>query len=346
MRSLAIRSLSVSSKLRILVHGEPTSSDPSGYDIAFLTGGSNRYTNAAYYPFVALPDILRTQANQSVEESTGVSKRPIDVLYQSSHCEPAREALAKLIGDACRRAGLSFVASGACTAGQPSASQRGQPGGEKGLQKTAKMMLAFERMQEGYDYLSEKLFMPMVAGAIPLYFGNGQHLMDTVRVNKERVLDRGNYGNDAAFVDAVITLLQDKDRLDAFSKQQLFDPEGPVDMSTQLPVVDQKLRALVDSNPTVKALRDRNGPSLTLSIEPATKFGAEDVVALFAHLLGLPADKLSLTDGSDADISVTQCCWPSQSRPLWHYFVALAFVALALALFSFSLRCGKERGLD
>jgi len=301
-----------SSKLHILVNGEPTASDPSGYDIAFLAGGSNRYTNAGYYPFVALSqysDILRTQANQAVEESTGVSKRPVDVLYQSSKCEAARDALAKMVGDACRKAGLSFVASGNCTAEQPIESQRRQPHGEIGFERTAKMMLSFERPREGYDYLSEKLFVPMVAGAIPVYFGNGQHLMDTVGVNKERVLDRGNYGNDMAFVDAVINLLKDKERLDAFSKQKPF-----LDMSTQLPVVDPKLRALVDSNPKFKTLRDRSGPQLTLSIQPATKFCyakscVEDVVALFAHVLGLPADKMSLTEGSDADISVKQCCW-------------------------------------
>ena len=50
---------------------------------------------------------------------------------------------------------------------------------------------------------------------MPVYFGNGQPLMDEIGLNRRTLVDRAAFGNDAAFVDEVVRLAQHPDELDA-----------------------------------------------------------------------------------------------------------------------------------
>lgn len=68
-------------------------------------------------------------------------------------------------------------------------------------------MIAFERFEQGHEYLSEKLFIPLEYGAVPAYYGNGHRLMESLTVNPKSFLDRTKFPNDQAFAEHIVSLL-------------------------------------------------------------------------------------------------------------------------------------------
>ena len=87
-------------------------------------------------------------------------------------------------------------------------------------------MLSFERYQNGSDYLSEKLFLPLEHGAIPAYFGNGQKIIDMLKVNRKSYVDRSDFESAEAFADKIIDLLRHPEELQRMQNEPVFhDPE-------------------------------------------------------------------------------------------------------------------------
>ena len=83
-------------------------------------------------------------------------------------------------------------------------------------------MLAFERFSEGYEYLSEKLLLPMEYGAIPAYRGNGHQWIDWLSINREAFIDRNSFSSDEAFAKGIVELLRDPQRMDRMQHAKAF----------------------------------------------------------------------------------------------------------------------------
>jgi len=90
----------------------------------------------------------------------------------------------------------------------------------------AKLVVAFERYLPGKTYLSEKVFMPMEHGAIPIYRGNGHKWMDLLSVNRKAFLDRNDYRTEEDFARAVVDLLKDNERMLAMQREPVFTDES------------------------------------------------------------------------------------------------------------------------
>jgi hypothetical protein len=149
---------------------------------------------------------------------TRASQRPIDVLYTSSHCEPARETLVRVIRQELEQAGLRFEYNGRCTAGSSKARYRHAAGDEPALE--AKMMMAVSRSQDPTtEALDEKLSKAMKFGCIPVYSGMGQRLAKSVQGFPDAYLDRQKYTTDRAFALAVVHILANSTLLDAMQQQ-------------------------------------------------------------------------------------------------------------------------------
>ena len=126
--------------------------------------------------------------NNAIMATKPVIDRNIDVLYRSSRCKgkvgEKRHAMAELIAKKAEAAGLNFVSSGKCETKHGknirSTSKKMQDWALCDECADSKMILAFERFDEQYPYLSEKANLAFRHGAVPAYYGNGTEIMENI----------------------------------------------------------------------------------------------------------------------------------------------------------------------
>jgi len=242
----------------------------------------HRWRNAAYLPpFTA----------NSVRLGLPTRERPIDVLYQSSRCEERREQLVGVVRRALEAAVLVFEYTGLCTGGSQKPRLVAAGGPEAAIRK-AKMVVAFERFQPGMEYLSEKPFLPVRFGAVPLYYGNGQRLAASQGVDVLPWIDRADSPSDEAFAERVVTLARDlPDALDV-RRQRLTNHTFRIECA--------HLRDRLRSLPLASAgpLRIRHRGSWAKVYEP-----------VLDCLLGERAPRTASPSEPDPHIILSQCCY-------------------------------------
>ena len=221
--------------LRIFWDGEPKAHPKclsADLCVSASSFGSEQHPNVAFMPTTACegqgmcPDW---------ESTTTFDDRPYDILYRSSNCMNNRDNLARVIREEADRRGLSFIATGKCTAG----GERTHPGdGEREFEgkaqnvvpstrackdcQKAKVMLAFDNFVEGEPYLSEKVLFPMMNGAVSAYYGNGQDAMDMIGLNREKIIDRSDFQSDREFATALLDVASDKNKFESLTVKPNF----------------------------------------------------------------------------------------------------------------------------
>jgi len=84
-------------------------------------------------------------------------------------------------------------------------------------------MIAYDKSSEMGTYLSEKIWVPLVGGAIPLYSGNGDSILaNNWHYSHEKYLTRFDFASEDAFVDEVLNLLRDIPRMERMKKTPIF----------------------------------------------------------------------------------------------------------------------------
>eukprot|EP00618_Florenciella_parvula_P024951 CAMPEP_0119469018 /NCGR_PEP_ID=MMETSP1344-20130328/2529_1 /TAXON_ID=236787 /ORGANISM="Florenciella parvula, Strain CCMP2471" /LENGTH=376 /DNA_ID=CAMNT_0007501545 /DNA_START=184 /DNA_END=1311 /DNA_ORIENTATION=+ len=140
--------------------------------------------------------------------STPAAQRPIDLLYQSSHCDAHRDHAVSILRQAIEKAGMRFEHSGLCFAGSTKARTKLGP-------SAAKMMIAFPRSYNASsEALDEKLALPMTYGAVPVYRGNGQRLAMLNGFSNASWIDRKDFLDDTELAWHVVDLAKQPEKLD------------------------------------------------------------------------------------------------------------------------------------
>ena len=210
--------------MRIYIEGEPTNhADIESFDLAIVAGGANLHDNAVHLPLLPLEKWSHLDFH-AAPVGKPAAQRSIDILYRSSHCTDEREKLATAVREGAEAAGLSFVASGACTAGGERQAFDNDGWGHCQECQDAKMVIAFENFSPGAEYLSEKPFLAWAHGAVPLYHGNGQALMDGAGLRRDCLVDARDFEDTSAFVRRVVELAKDPERLDAMRGTAPWSP--------------------------------------------------------------------------------------------------------------------------
>jgi hypothetical protein len=208
-----------SDQMCVQMDGEPRPRlSPSLFDVNLLVVRSSNFRRSFFLPTLSY-NLLHEIYNPEATGSPAIN-RPIDVLYRSSNCAPRREALASSIRVALDAEGLNFTYTGKCKAGA-NGPNRGSLGPDNRAMieqvnvwescpecAQAKMMIAFENYDvlSEDEYLSEKPFLPLVYGALPLYEGSGQLLMREMGINPKKMLDRAVFESDGDFVREIVRL--------------------------------------------------------------------------------------------------------------------------------------------
>lgn len=177
--------------------------------------------NAYHLPFLPLQFGWRIASNTSTGRPW--RERKIDILHRSSHCDPARWELVRGLYLALRAHNLTFAAVGYCRPDLNAVGHenRAAPrfankhwGDADARLDEAKMIIAFEFSEKSPQshYLSEKPFMPLVHGGLPLYRGNGQGLWTQLGLAPQKLIDRDRFDSDRAYIDEVVRILRDEQR--------------------------------------------------------------------------------------------------------------------------------------
>ena len=273
--------------MRIYIEGEPTNhADIESFDLAIVAGGANLHDNAVHLPLLPLEKWSHLDFH-AAPVGKPAAQRSIDILYRSSHCTDEREKLATAVREGAEAAGLSFVASGACTAGGERQAFDNDGWGHCQECQDAKMVIAFENFSPGAEYLSEKPFLAWAHGAVPLYHGNGQALMDGAGLRRDCLVDARDFEDTSAFVRRVVELAKDPERLDAM--------RGTAPLESDARLEDMApLRAL--------AARELPSPTRVYIDNPRTPAWEAVVEAVGG------SDVIRVEESEDADIEIQTCC--------------------------------------
>jgi hypothetical protein len=219
-------------RYQVLIHasGEPEAFDGGCADLRLLAGGANVLRDRSFYSTMLVKHVTESIVSPAFDPRVlrPMKDRKIDVLYRSRNCDAKREAFAGKLRSRIEVAGYTFVANGECQGVGyshkvlPKSEWSKGEFGDLDEGENVKIMLAFERFTPGLDYLSEKLFTPLTKGAIPAYFGNGHRHLQLLGVNPARILDRFKYATDDAFIQAIIHLLGDMDRMEKMKNEPVF----------------------------------------------------------------------------------------------------------------------------
>jgi len=227
--------------------------------------------------------MLRPPVNASA-----LSTRPVDMLYQSSNCDPQREQFAQTVRRIFEGKGLRFEHSGACTAG--SSRPRYIKGQDAVL--TTKMMISMSRNQRpDSEALDEKLALPMLHGAaLSLYVGTGHRLAKRAGYPMHAIIDRADFNSDGEAAEAAANLAKDPAGLDERQKQVLkFEPKYGSFGG----------RAYVAS---------RNFSFATKQVQVRVSNNRKSPIFL-EHLHFLFGGRYDFVWGARGDVIVDQCCW-------------------------------------
>jgi len=161
------------------------------------------------------------------------------------------------------------------------------------------------------SYLSEKLFIPMNYGAIPVYRGNGHQWFDQLTVNHEAFLDRANYKSDEELGHAIVNLLRNSTRMLQIQREPVFKDESvaykranfylyPEEIGKEgIPEIYEFVRS------SERFARVLNKSVLTYSI-PYTRVKTKAQGGILKVLFG--ADKVVRRDDQCADVEFDWCC--------------------------------------
>ncbi len=204
----------------IAVNGEPKL-HVSG-DVVISSGVPVKNKDNMFFSTVLISDVM-----SDYKKYNDILDRKIDVFYRSSNCTDQREELVGIIRKTVEDAGFNFVVGGKC-GGKGYPHESGDPNFYSMYTKCkectdAKLMLAAENYNDDHIYLSEKFFLPITHGCIPLYIGNGDvFLQDQLNVNKNSYLTRKDYDSDQAFADAIVNLLKNPNKLKEMQRANPF----------------------------------------------------------------------------------------------------------------------------
>ena len=182
-------SLNLSGNLQFFIHvdGEPVPHARAEFsDLAILSGGANLYDHAFYLPLLALE-----KKWTFLRKHRSWDDRPIDIFMRTSNCTRPR---IELMSEICRIAqdqGIVVAIGGKCGVNckTPAYQHDYKPGeasqdwGECEACEESKVVMAFENFSEGYEYLSEKPFLPLEMGSLGIYIGNGIELLKECGIN-------------------------------------------------------------------------------------------------------------------------------------------------------------------
>lgn len=209
----------------ISINGEPTLHIKGD---VMLSSAIKDNTNNMFFSTILL------KVYNNVKRYDDIEDRPIDVFYRSSNCAEDREKLVSIIRKTVEDAGFNFVVGGHC-GGKGYPRESGDSDfysqyAECEKCKEAKLILSIDNYNHDYTYLSEKFFLPLVYGAIPIYSGNGDNILQNVlNINNNCYLTRKNYSSDQDFANAIVELLKNKDKMknmqivDHFTSSQGLD---------------------------------------------------------------------------------------------------------------------------
>ena len=171
------------SPVKIYVNGEPTYDHHvvHDYDAIFATAGDFANPKLLYVPFYMLESCKNGSHHQRFYSDqrwlTPARDRPIDVLYRSSNCNPKRESIVNHLRARVEKAGLRFEHSGACSGGSSKPRLQQSKTEDCAECYKSKMMISMSRdLEPTWEALDEKLLVPNLFGAVPIYLGKGQRL--------------------------------------------------------------------------------------------------------------------------------------------------------------------------
>jgi len=242
---------------------------------------------------------------------TRSSKRSIDVLYTSSHCNTPtsnpREEFVGMLRAAVEKEGLRFEYNGRCRAGSMKKRYKNLKTGGNEPALDSKMIIAMPRSQDpDTEALDEKLGHPMNYGAIPIYKGNGARLAKEHGF-PETFLDRANYSYDEDFARAIIDLALDPVRIDAMQTKMLDHNWGEITEN-----YCRKAHEYIELHPPdwlknihsgILTLSKKNGVALDQNHEMF-----QMVQCIFGTVQGVNYSVI-LDNTGQADIEIEQCCW-------------------------------------
>ena len=224
---LAVETGPLRRPFRLWIHGEPglvSAKRAAIHDVVLCIEIARERTarpqNTFWMPLYNFPP-KRAPAN-----ATALSKRPVDMLYQSSNCDSRREQFAGTVRRIFEAEGLRFEHSGKCSAGSsrpryqvPAAA----PGDADPESLTTKLMMSISRSQNPrHEALDEKLALPMLRGAaLPLYMGTGHRIAQEEGYPMHAILDRAEFKSDDEVAKAAAKLAKDPAELDKRQKEVL-----------------------------------------------------------------------------------------------------------------------------
>lgn len=277
----------------IQVDGEPRPQrSMATADLHLLAGGSNLSPKAFFCPL-----LIQEKGWTFSHRGKPMSQRSIDVLYRSSNCVPEREALVSTLRKCVEDAGFNFVATGKCVAGGHRTELAGasRDWGECKECQDAKMIVSFENYTDGLAYLSEKPFLPLEFGAVPLYHGNGQSLMHACGVNAARLIDASTFPDYSLFCQHVVDMLMSPWRL-----QELADKDyGDLCFDKLWDSVEQFTSTL----PRVQALARKQKIRVLDAAQPPK------LHSWLPRVLHIDSSCIEYVSKGPYDVIVVGCCW-------------------------------------
>jgi Glycosyltransferase family 10 (fucosyltransferase) C-term len=189
---------------------------PSGYPFLEIVSHDKPGDNYIFMPYIVYGKTnLRELFTQAIQERKKNTIRPLQVAYISSHCIKERELMFKLLRERFQDKAISL---GKCsrTPGYDA------PGTYFDLKKIYKQY-NFGLSMENHDrpgYLTEKIANVFEAGAIPIYWGDGN--LARRFFNPDAFIDITQYQSFEAAADAVLALSKNPQRLKTFLTAPLF----------------------------------------------------------------------------------------------------------------------------
>lgn len=280
------------------VDGEPVAQSAfrSLANMHLLTGGLSQAANTHYCPL-----LLQEKGWTFENKYLPMKQRSIDVLYRISNCVPEREQLASQLRSYVESAGFSFVSTGKCLAGKHESERTYRSDGDDwGICnecKHAKLIVSFENSSPG-TYLSEKPFLAIEHGAIPLYNGNGQELMRESGVNMGRVVDTSDFDNYDQFCKYVVELLRSPEKLQLLADQEC----GNIDFDVFWSKINNDA-ATIPKLQELRTITDRKIKVFTGITSPPF------IDQWLPRMLNIEREQLSFDSWGPYDLATVGCCW-------------------------------------
>jgi hypothetical protein len=217
---------------------------------------------------------------------------------------PEREKLVSTLRQCVEAAGFTFVASGKCSAGGGTVQRaENRNWGICDECKDAKMIVSFEHFAAGFQYLSEKPFLPLEFGAIPLYHGNGQSFMDACGLNTKRLIDVSHFPTYSLFCQHVVDMLKLPSRLQALADREY----GALRLDRLWEPVEQFTSTL----PRVRAMARKRRIRVNAGRNPPM------LKEWLPRILHVPPERLEYVRMGPYDIVIVGCCFGKHTISSW-----------------------------